>query len=119
MLRPEPRLYGFSPRVVPRPPDWGPDHHITGYWFLDEPDYRPPAGLADFLRAGPPPVYVGFGSSSDRDAAEVTGMVLQALERTGQRGVLVTGWGALERAPRSARVFPVGSVAHDWLCPRM
>jgi UDP:flavonoid glycosyltransferase YjiC (YdhE family) len=119
MLRPEPRLYGFSPRVVLYPPDWGPHHHITGYWFLDETDYQPPVDLADFLHAGPPPVYVGFGSSSDRDADEVTRMVLQALESTGQRGVLATGWGALERVSRSERIFPVGSVPHAWLFPRM
>jgi vancomycin aglycone glucosyltransferase len=33
----------------------------TGAWML--PDERPlPAGLVAFLDAGPPPVYVGFGS---------------------------------------------------------
>ena len=26
-LRPDPHLYGFSPRVVPRPRDWADNHH--------------------------------------------------------------------------------------------
>jgi len=98
-LRPDPHLYGFSPRVVPRPDDWGAHHHITGFWSLDDPDYEPSVDLTDFLESGPPPVYVGFGSMHDRDSEGLTAMVLDALERAGQRGVLHTGWGALEKVP--------------------
>jgi UDP:flavonoid glycosyltransferase YjiC (YdhE family) len=46
-------------------------------------------------------------------------MVLQALERTGQRGILATGWGALEGVPQSERILSIGAVPHDWLFPRM
>jgi UDP:flavonoid glycosyltransferase YjiC (YdhE family) len=118
-LRPDPHIYGFSPRVIPRPPDWSANHHISGFWFLDDPDYRPSSDLMDFLESGPPPVYIGFGSMHDRDAAELTELVLQALDRAGQRGVLHTGWGALEKVRRTERVYPVGSVPHEWLFPRM
>jgi sterol 3beta-glucosyltransferase len=55
----------------------------------------------------------------DRDAAAATALVLDALRRAGQRGVLQTGWGALGEVPRSDRVFPVGPVPHDWLFPRV
>jgi len=30
-----PILYGFSPSVIPKPPDWDHHIHVTGYWFLD------------------------------------------------------------------------------------
>ena len=41
---PEPIIYGYSPQVVPIPPDWGPWLHVTGYWFGEpDPAYRPPA----------------------------------------------------------------------------
>jgi len=119
MRRPSLRLYGYSPLVVPPPADWGDHHHVTGYWFLDAPSYRPDPDLEEFLAAGPPPVYIGFGSNHNRDAAEVTEMVLKVLARTGQRGVLHTGWGGLMPVPRSERVFPVNSVPHSWLFPRM
>src|SRR5439155_17534269 len=50
---PELCLDGYSTHVVPRPPDWGPNHHITGYWFLDaDPAWRPPPRLRAFLAAG-------------------------------------------------------------------
>ncbi|HEX9226030.1 MAG TPA: hypothetical protein VF885_05175 [Arthrobacter sp.] len=29
-----PAIYGFSPSVVPQPPEWGPQRKVTGYWPL-------------------------------------------------------------------------------------
>lgn len=73
-------LYGFSPSVIPKPQDWGDDHHITGYWFLDAPDeWQPSSELVHFLGSGSRPVYVGFGSMSHRNPERQTRMVMQAL----------------------------------------
>ena len=118
-LNPPLTLDGYSPLVVPRPRDWPDTHHLTGYWFLDAPPgWRPPGELVDFLASGPPPVYVGFGSMHNRNAAEVTEQVVRALTRAGVRGVLLTGWGGLEAVPRSDQFLPVDSVPHSWLFPR-
>jgi UDP:flavonoid glycosyltransferase YjiC (YdhE family) len=115
-----PWLYGYSPQVLPKPPDWADNLHVTGYWFLDaQPNWQPPAELLRFLESGPPPVYVGFGSMSDKDPERLTRLVLRALELTGQRGVLLTGWGAVARLPTSASVFYADDVPHSWLFPRM
>ncbi|SKW13439.1 putative glycosyl transferase [Mycobacteroides abscessus subsp. abscessus] len=55
-------LHGFSTHIVPRPAGWRPGLEICGYWWPQtDPQWRPAAALVDFLRAGPPPVYVGFG----------------------------------------------------------
>jgi sterol 3beta-glucosyltransferase len=115
-----PWLFGYSPQVLPKPPDWEDCDHVTGYWFLDAPpDWQPSAALLHFLESGPPPVYVGFGSMSDKDPEHQTRLALCALELTGQRGVLLTGWGGIARLPTSARVFYVDDVPHSWLFPRM
>jgi UDP:flavonoid glycosyltransferase YjiC (YdhE family) len=115
-----PWLYGYSPEVLPKPPDWADHLHITGYWFLDtQPNWQPPAELVRFLESGPPPIYVGFGSMSDKDPERLTRLVLRALELTGQRGVLLTGWGAVARVPTSASVFYAEDVPHSWLFPHM
>src|SRR5581483_5893766 len=29
-------LYYYSPMVLPQPPDWQRNNHVTGYWFLDD-----------------------------------------------------------------------------------
>jgi len=114
-----PHLYGFSPSVVPRPSDWPDWHHTTGYWFLDRPaEWRPPAALTDFLVSGPAPVYVGFGSMADRSPEETLRTVLAALRRSGQRGILVAGWGGLGSAHLPDEVLALESVPHDWLFPR-
>lgn len=115
------RLYAYSPLVEPRPDDWPAHHHVTGYWFLPPPPgWQPPEQLLAFLEAGPPPVYVGFGSMLDRDSQTTTALVIEALARTGQRAVLAGGWGALDgRAKASAHIFFAESIPHHWLFPRM
>lgn len=119
-LRGRPILYGFSPAVVPAPPDWPATAHVTGYWFLDgADDWTPPPALARFLEAGPPPVYVGFGSMSSRRPEETADLVLQALARSGQRAVLLAGWGGLRPTEVPDSVFLLESAPFSWLFPRM
>ena len=115
-----PWLMGYSPLVLAKPQDWEHYHHVTGYWFLDAPaNWQPPAELAQFLESGPPPVYIGFGSMSDKDPERRTRVALRALELTGQRGVLSTGWGGVSRLETPANVITVNDVPHSWLFPRM
>ena len=115
-----PWLMGYSPLMLPKPPDWETYQHVTGYWFLDAPvHWQPALELADFLESGPPPVYVGFGSMSDKDPERRTRLALRALELTGQRGVLSTGWGGVTRLETSANVIFVDDIPHSWLFPRM
>jgi len=118
--RAEPILYGYSPHVLPPAKDWPASIRVTGYWFLEPPEgWTPPQDLVQFLEAGPPPVYVGFGSMPSRRPEATATMVLEALAQTGQRGVLSAGWGGLRAADLPANVFMVGSIPHDWLFPRM
>jgi UDP:flavonoid glycosyltransferase YjiC (YdhE family) len=115
-----PILFGFSPQVIPRPTDWGADVHVTGYWPLDAaPGWQPPPGLVDFLEAGPPPVFVGFGSNISHDMDELAKIALAALGQTGQRGLLLSGWGGLAPADLPANVFPIESAPFAWLFPQM
>lgn len=114
-----PMLYGFSPSVVPKPSDWGDHIEITGYWFLDRSaNWRPSTDLVAFLEAGPPPIYLGFGSMSTHDPEETADLILQALTRTKQRGVLVKGWGGIAGTSTSD-VFVIDRVPFDWLFPQM
>jgi sterol 3beta-glucosyltransferase len=111
-----PICHGFSPAVVPRPADWPAAVHVTGYWWpATPPGWRPPDLLVDFLLAGPPPVFVGFGSMTAgherlRDA------VAAAVGRAGVRAVVQSGWAGLE--PVGEDILLVGDVPHDWLFPR-
>lgn len=118
--RPIPILHAFSKAVLPRPADW-PDHaHITGYWFLgEEPDWTPPPELQAFLEAGPPPVYVGFGSMAGRDPARLAKIVVGALQKAGLRGIVATGWGGLKAEELPETVLKIEQAPHGWLLPKV
>ncbi len=115
-----PILYGFSPSVIPAPADWDESTHITGYWFVEEAeDWKPPSALIDFLQSGPAPVYIGFGSMSNRDPEKTTELIIQALERIDQRAILLSGWGGLHSATIPDSIYMIDSVPHSWLFPRV
>lgn len=115
-----PLLFAYSPIILPKPGDWNaPNIHITGYFFLEEPEtYQPPPELADFLAAGDPPVCVTFGSMVNRESERIDAIVRGALARTGQRGIILTGWGGIKPADHADGLFYADAVPHDWLFPR-
>jgi sterol 3beta-glucosyltransferase len=115
-----PILCHYSPSVVPKPADWSDLNHITGYWFMDKSsDWQPPTDLVDFLANGLPPVYVGFGSMFSHDPEALASLVVKALALSGQRGILVTGWGGLSNADLPDCVFKIDEIPHDWLFPQV
>ena len=114
-----PILYGLSPSVIPPPKDWGSNIHITGFWFLNSPaDLEPSNELQRFVESGDPPIYVGFGSMSNRKPEETANMVLLALKMTGQRAIMYSGLGSLEKSAVPSNVLMVNSAPHTWLFPR-
>jgi sterol 3beta-glucosyltransferase len=114
-----PLLYAFSPAVINRPASWRSACHMTGYWFLDHPDWNPPEDLLKFLNAGPPPVYIGFGSMSERDPHGLSQNLIRALQMAGQRGLILSGWADLPDENLPDNIFVIDSIPHDWLFPKM
>lgn len=111
-----PICHGFSPAVVPRPADWPATVHVTGYWWpARPPGWQPPDRLVDFLGAGPPPVFVGFGSMT-LTAERLNDVVAVAVKRAGVRAVVQSGW--TELGPAGDDILFVGDLPHDWLLPR-
>ena len=110
-------LYAYSRHVVPVPSDWDSSVLVSGYWFLDSGNARLPEYLSAFLRAGEPPIYVGFGSMPGLDPTGLAGIVLEALARTGRRGVLATGGGALATDNAPAHVRIICEAPHEILLP--
>jgi sterol 3beta-glucosyltransferase len=114
-----PILNGFSPQVVERPADWGEHIHISGYWFRDDPAWQPPADLQAFIEKGSPPIFIGFGSMPIRDPGRTTSIILAALKQSGQRGILLGGWGGLGNETLPDTVFRIKYAPYGWLFPRM
>jgi sterol 3beta-glucosyltransferase len=117
---PVPVLYPYSRHLVPVPSDF-PEHvHVTGYWYLDEAqNWQPSKELKQFLEAGSPPVYIGFGSMGGTRPEKRARLVLDALSKAGQRGLLASGWGGLKAADLPERIHMIDAAPHDWLFPQM
>lgn len=106
-----PVLHGISPTVFARPADWRSGLAMTGYWWPHtEPDWQPPAELVEFLQSGPPPVFIGFGSSAALDAD----FMLDVAHRAGARAVLQGVHGV-----SGPDAISIGAVPHEWLFPQM
>ncbi|KAF4369321.1 hypothetical protein CsatB_029102 [Cannabis sativa] len=112
--------YIWSPHLVPKPKDWGPNIDVVGFCFLDlASSYEPPDSLVKWLEAGEKPIYIGFGSLPVEEPEKMTKIIVQALEITEQRGIINKGWGGLGNLeePKES-VYLLDNCPHDWLFPR-
>ena len=116
-----PTITSCSNFVFPRPKDWPEYAYNTGYWFLDEADWRPSDELLDFLNNGAPPVYVGFGSMVDASkAAQMTEIIIDAIKISKQRAILAAEWGGMTKVKNiPENILFLQSAPHSWLFPRM
>jgi len=113
-------LYGYSEHIVPRPADWPANVVVTGSWFLDaETGWQPPSELMDFLAAGEPPVYVGFGSMPSLAPEQTTRIIVNALRRAGVRGLIFSGVAGLGRTESGSDILIMQAAPHSWVFPRV
>uniref|UniRef100_A0A7C8ZEV4 Sterol 3-beta-glucosyltransferase n=2 Tax=Opuntia streptacantha TaxID=393608 RepID=A0A7C8ZEV4_OPUST len=115
-----PTGYMWSQHVVPKPKDWGPLVDVVGYCFLNlSSKYRPREEFVEWINKGPKPIYIGFGSMPLEDPRKTTGIILEALTDTGQRGILDRGWGDLGvLSDIPDHIFLLENCPHDWLFPQ-
>ncbi|KAL7262849.1 hypothetical protein ACSBR1_001083 [Camellia fascicularis] len=115
-----PTAYMWSPHVVPKPSDWGPLVDVGGYCFINLGlKYQPPEEFVRWIKKGPQPIYIGFGSMLLEDPKKTTEIILEALKNTGQRGIIDRGWGGLGTLPGIPdSVFCLVDCPHDWLFPQ-
>lgn len=112
-----PHGYIWSPHLVPKPKDWGPKIDVVGFCFLDlASNYQPPESLVKWIETGEKPIYIGFGSLPVQEPEKMTKTIVEALELTGQRGIINKGWGGLGNlAEPKDFVYLLDNVPHDWL----
>ncbi|KAI8931389.1 hypothetical protein NX059_011721 [Plenodomus lindquistii] len=115
-----PFSYLWSQSLIPRPADWDEHISITGFSFLKAgTDYTPPEDLANFLAAGPPPVYIGFGSIVVDDPAALTKLIFEAVKMAKVRAIVSKGWGGVGGGEVPDDVYLIGNCPHDWLFQRV
>ncbi|KEQ03225.1 glycosyltransferase [Pseudorhizobium pelagicum] len=88
----------------------------TDAWVLND-ERVLPAELEAFLKAGPPPVYVGFGSM--RVGTEIVRTATDAIRANGCRAVISKGQSGLQLIDELRDCFLVGEVNHQALFRRV
>ena len=114
----------WSPSFVPKPNDWPPQCSVVGTFVQKVGavtfNAEPFADLQKWIDAGPPPIFLGFGSMVIRDTAKLVKMIREAVEATGLRMVVQSSWSKLdvEQDGASDLLRNVGPCPHDWLLPQ-
>jgi sterol 3beta-glucosyltransferase len=86
---------------------------VCGFFFREEPQYLPPNDIEEFLRAGSPPLYIGFGSIVMEDPASITDIILSTLRKCGVRAIISRGWSNLgEGKEKEENALFIGDCPH-------
>eukprot|EP00747_Dinoflagellata_sp_TGD_P208164 gnl/TRDRNA2_/TRDRNA2_81673_c0_seq1.p1 gnl/TRDRNA2_/TRDRNA2_81673_c0~~gnl/TRDRNA2_/TRDRNA2_81673_c0_seq1.p1 ORF type:complete len:567 (-),score=88.28 gnl/TRDRNA2_/TRDRNA2_81673_c0_seq1:36-1736(-) len=120
-----------------RPSDWPEQCIVCGPMMLtmkeQVKDVAPPSdALMDFLEAGRPPVYIGWGSMVCKSVARMTELAIRSLYLSRQRGIVLCSWARLGlnrldpmmadiqelRDFAEKNVFFGDEFAHSWLFPQ-
>ena len=117
-------IHMYSKHVLPIPDDVSHSHWQGGYATV-APELRErlgeatlPLGLDEWLAAGTPPVFFGFGSLPVLDPASVLRDVIQLCERHSIRALVGAGWTEYARESLPASVFVAPAFDHDRVLPR-
>ena len=115
MYSPKLNLIAASPNISTPLPDLPSKHKVTGAWFLEESDYETSPVLQEFLDQGSPPIIISFGSMGGSKNIETTSLLVEAVQRAGQRAIIQTGWGNLGMDSPPENICFVGYVPHNFL----
>ncbi|OAP58152.1 hypothetical protein AYL99_07242 [Fonsecaea erecta] len=110
-----PHTYCWSPALAPKPKDWGKHIDVCGFLLRDPAPYTVPADLDEFLKSGPIPIYIGFGSIVIENPGRLLQILLSAVKECGVRAIISKGWANLEGEAVDDNVFFLGECPHEWL----
>jgi sterol 3beta-glucosyltransferase len=141
-----PILLAYSPSWWPSYDDWPTVNvEITGNWKISKNEQEVAArkggqlfnaggqlqACVDFINAGEPPVYIGWGSMMVYSKEHMARLAVGALKEANRRGIIVGGWAELSeeslgdgdeyaelKAYCSKNILFLKAAPHEWLFPQ-
>lgn len=117
-------LYALSRYVFPRPSDWPEHARVSAPWKTPEPlrselGESLPEGLVDWIEAGDPPVFMGFGSMPVIDPEPLLDDIVAVTRELGLRAVVSENCvpSGVDAGELPDHLSAVGTVDHDRLFP--
>ncbi|KAL3671186.1 hypothetical protein V7S43_004366 [Phytophthora oleae] len=117
-----PHAFMWSPKLVPKPADWGDLYDVIGTVSLKETAsvYSPSPELEAFLGDDGGPIFVGFGSMILANPLTTTKMIIEAATQADVRVLIQSSWSDMAGDLQiPSNVFFLGNCPHDWLMPRV
>jgi len=119
-------LLAVSPALCEARPDWPESCRVCGFLAVEEGGEAEemPDGLEEFMAAGYPPVFIGFGSMTVIDPGtdyipETVGIMVEAARLAGVRAIIQAPWssGTLAGMDTPVDVFRAEKVPHSRVYP--
>jgi UDP:flavonoid glycosyltransferase YjiC (YdhE family) len=104
--------------LFPGDPAWPDTLQRANFLFLDDPEPLDPE-LEAWLQDGEPPVYIGFGSMGGPGTQRLEALLLQALQTSGRRCLVASGWAGLGHSTLPAHWRRIAQAPHTLLFPRL
>jgi len=111
-------VYGISPGFLPVPKDFPAQSSFTGFWYGMAKEELS-KDLLDFIHAGTPPLVLTFGSMPFKSKFDLQDAIVQSVEQTGCRFIVIKGWGLEEtaRLENNPSVKVIGAAPYEKLFP--
>lgn len=112
----DPLIYPFSSSLINPPEDWKGEIWQPGFFRItqetnkpegDESETRKNRDLQWFLEDGSPPVFIHYEIADEEYASWLVPITLEALHRSGQRGVVATGYQGLHTGNLGSNILLV------------
>ena len=110
-----PGIYGISPHFLARPKDWGPNQHLTGFWFSQRKTLLDP-DLEKFINSGKPPLLITFSSMPIEK--ELNELISNCINEIDERFIIIKGWGDWNIS-ENQKIKVISSAPFDALFPKM
>lgn len=111
-----PIVYPLSPQLFPDVTSWQDKVYLAGFFFLDGAAESLDPQAREFVEAGSPPVVVSFSSLPLKDPAGFGQMLRDALQRSGNRAVVLLGSSGMS-FPHCPEILAIPGAPHSALFP--
>jgi len=117
-----PVINAYSPLLFQPSGEWNENIQTVGSLTIENnSNFSPSKELVDFINAGEPPIFIGFGSMKDiHSFTQTFETLISAVNRTKQRAVIGLGWTKNSYSGVIPdNIFLIDNIPFSWLFPQM
>lgn len=111
-----PIIYPLSPILFEDVKSWGTNIFLPGFFYLDTDELHLDTLIKKFINEGSKPIVISFSSTPFRDPLDFRNKLKQALIKTGNRGIVLTGTSGMS-LEKDDHLLAIHAAPHTLLFP--